>query len=63
MPMGDTVLQMGRWFGHKKPHIDLIQIYMQEGLRVLFRHIAEADRYLRIQIKDAILRGLRPMKF
>lgn len=60
MPMGDTVLQMGRWFGHKKPHIDLIQIYMQEGLRILFRHIAEADRYLRIQIKDAIFRDLRP---
>lgn len=60
MPMGDTVLQMGRWFGHKKPHIDLIQIYMQEGLRTLFRHIAEADRYLRIQIKDAIIRGLKP---
>jgi len=60
MPMGDTVLQMGRWFGHKKSHIDLIQIYMQEGLRTLFRHIAEADRYLRIQIKDAIFRDLNP---
>ena len=33
---------------------------MQEGLRVLFRHISEADRYLRIQIKDAIFRDLRP---
>ena len=52
MPMGDTVLQMGRWFGHKKSYIDLISIYMQDGLRVLFRHIAEADRYLRVQIKD-----------
>ena len=60
MPMGDTVLQMGRWFGHKKSYIDLISIYMQDGLRVLFRHIAEADRYLRVQIKDAIFRDLRP---
>jgi len=60
MPMGDTVLQMGRWFGHKKSYIDLISIYVQDGLRILFRHIAEADRYLRVQIKDAIFRDLRP---
>lgn len=60
MPMGDTVLQMGRWFGHKKDYIDLISIYMQEGIRTLFRDIADADRYLRIQIKDAIFRGLEP---
>ena len=60
MPMGDTVLQMGRWFGHKKSYIDLISIYMQDGLRVVFRDIADADRYLRVQIKDAIFRGLSP---
>jgi len=60
MPMGDTVLQMGRWFGHKKSYIDLISIYMQDGLRILFRDIADADRYLRVQIKDAIFRNLRP---
>jgi hypothetical protein len=60
MPMGDTVLQMGRWFGHKKSYIDLISIYMQDGLRILFRHIADSDRYLRAQIKDAIFRNLRP---
>ena len=60
MPMGDTVLQMGRWFGHKKSYIDLISIYMQDNLRVVFRDIADADRYLRVQIKDAIFRGLRP---
>ena len=60
LPMGDTVLQMGRWFGHKKSYIDLISIYIQDGLRILFRHIADADRYLRVQIKDAIFRDLRP---
>jgi hypothetical protein len=60
MPMGDTVLQMGRWFGHKKSYIDLISIYIQDGLRVLFRDIADADKHLRVQIKDAIFRNLRP---
>ena len=60
LPMGDTTLQMGRWFGHKKGDIDMISIYMQSGVKLLFRQIAEADRYLRIQIKDAIFRGLRP---
>ena len=60
MPMGDTVLQMGRWFGHKKSYMDLVSIYMQDGLRNVFRQIAEADRYLRIQIKDAIFKDLKP---
>ena len=60
MPMGDTVLQMGRWFGHKKSYIDLISIYIQDGIRVLFRDIADADKHLRVQIKDAIIRNLRP---
>ena len=60
MPMGDTVLQMGRWFGHKKSYIDLISIYIQDGLRVLFRDIADADKHLRVQIKDAIFRNLSP---
>jgi hypothetical protein len=62
MPMGDSVLQMGRWFGHKKSYIDLISIYMQDGLRVLFREIANADRHLRVQIKDAIYDGRKPDK-
>ena len=33
--------KMARWFGHKKPHMN--SVYMQEGLRTLFRHIAEAE--------------------
>ena len=61
MPMGDSVLQMGRWFGHKRQEMDLLQIYMPEGVKVLFRDIAIADMELRRQIKDAILKGLTPM--
>ena len=60
LPMGDSVLQMGRWFGHKKDHMDLIKVYMPEVIKVLFRDIADADKELRRQIKFAILNDLSP---
>jgi len=60
--MGDTNLQMGRWFGHKRSDIDLICIHMQDGSRETFRQIAEADRYLRLQIKIALNEGHSPLR-
>ena len=60
--MGDTNLQMGRWFGHKRSDIDLICIHMQDGSRETFRQIAEADRYLRLQIKIALKEGHSPLR-
>ena len=62
MPMGDTTLQMGRWFGHKISSIDTVSIYLQDGTRHILRQIAEADRYLRLQIKDALIQGHSPME-
>ena len=59
MPMGDTVLQMGRWLGTKILHGSRINLHAR-WLRNVFRQIAEADRYLRIQIKDAIFKDLKP---
>ncbi len=60
--MGDTVLQRARWFGHKKSYADLVQVFLQRRAQTLFRQIANADRDLRIQIKQAIRRGLGPME-
>ena len=59
---GDTVLQRGRWFGHKKNQIDLIQVFVQRQAQLVFRQISIADRELRIQMKQAIRRGLGPMQ-
>lgn len=60
--MGDTNLQMGRWFGHKRSEVDLICIHMQDESREIFRQISEADRYLRLQIKIALKEGHSPLR-
>ena len=60
--MMDTVLQRGRWFGHKMKEADLISIHLQDESKEIFRQIAEADRYLRLQIKQALYNGFTPME-
>jgi hypothetical protein len=60
IPLGDATLQMGRWLGHKKGELDLITIYLQDGVKELFQQVALADDYLRRQIKDAIRSGFNP---
>ena len=54
------MLQRGRWFGHKKDQIDLIQVFLQRQSQLVFRQISLADYELRIQMKQAIRRGLGP---
>ena len=56
----DTVLQRGRWFGHKMMEADLISLYLQDESKEIFRQIAEADRYLRLQIKQALFNEFTP---
>ena len=60
--MMDTVLQRGRWFGHKMKEAELICLHMQEQPLEVFRQIAEADLYLRRQIKQALHDGLQPLQ-
>ncbi len=60
MPLGDATMQMGRWLGHKRGELEFISIYLQRGVQELFQQITLADRYLRLQIKDAIFRGYKP---
>ena len=57
----DTVLQRGRWFGHKMK-ADLIAIHLQDNAKEIFRQIAESDRYLRLQIKQALHNELKPLQ-
>jgi hypothetical protein len=60
MPLGDATLQMGRWFGHRMKDVDLVSIHLQRQVRQLMRELADADRYLRLQVKDSIFHGHRP---
>lgn len=58
MSLGDTNLQMCRWFGHKRNHIDLQSVYMQDHTFELFQNISEADRQLRQQFKFHIYHNI-----
>ena len=57
MSLGDTNLQMCRWFGHKRNDIDLLSIYLKEHSLDLFQSINEADKELRAQFKEYIYKG------
>jgi hypothetical protein len=52
--LGDTNLQMCRWFGHKRNEIDLLTVYYQKHSQLLFKDIASADKQLRSQFKKYI---------
>ena len=62
LAMGDTNLQMCRWFGHKQEYRDLICVHIQDISNETFRQIAEADRYLRLQIKTSLYFEHTPMQ-
>ena len=58
MSLGDTNLQMCRWFGHKKPFIDIQSVYMQDHSQELFQRISESDRELRDQFRFHIFNNV-----
>lgn len=58
MSLGDTNLQMCRWFGHKKNNIDLQSVYMQSHSQELFQSISEADKELRSQFRYHIYNNI-----
>jgi hypothetical protein len=60
--LGDTNLQMCRWFGHKKKDIDLLSLYIMDPLRSLFKDIAKCDSALRLSIKSSIINDQSPDK-
>lgn len=60
--MGDTNLQMCRWFGHKKKDIDLLSLYLTDNIRGLFKDITRCDDALRVSIRNSIIEGKSPDK-
>ena len=58
--LGDTNLQMCRWFGHKKKDVDLINLYIMEDVNNLFKSITRCDDALRLSIKKSIIESKSP---
>lgn len=59
-PLGDTVSQMARWYGHKAHYMHLLRVYTQRHTLALFKDIAYEDLRLRFNIKSEIWEGNSP---
>lgn len=49
---GDTLMQMGRWFGYRQGYELLPRIWMTQSTKDNFRYLSDADLDLREQIRD-----------
>jgi len=61
--MYDTLMQMGRWFGYRVGYEDLCRIYMTEGARGWYEHIANATEELRDEFRKMDDLGKMPKDF
>lgn len=59
----DTLLQMGRWFGHRREYVDLTRLYTTATLRDWFQEVAAAEEELRDDIRIYAVTGRTPMDF
>jgi hypothetical protein len=62
-PKADTLTQMGRFFGHRKPIVDISRIYTTQELNKAFQEIALVEAALRNDIRRYEREGLRPIDF
>ncbi|WP_305787358.1 Z1 domain-containing protein [Symbioplanes lichenis] len=59
----DTLLQMGRWFGHRAGYADLPRIWMTEELTGWFRHLAVVEAEIRKDIDRYLVEDKNPLTF
>ncbi|MEV0135412.1 Z1 domain-containing protein [Dactylosporangium sp. NPDC050688] len=59
----DTLLQMGRWFGHRAGYADLPRIWMTQELAEWFRHIAVVEAEIRKDIDRYLVEDKNPLTF
>lgn len=48
---GDTLMQMGRWFGYRKAYRDLVRLYITEELHTAFEAICRDEEFFRRELK------------
>ncbi|NMO53844.1 Z1 domain-containing protein [Actinoplanes sp. TBRC 11911] len=59
----DTLLQMGRWFGHRAGYADLPRIWMTAELATWFRHLAVVEAEIRKDIDRYLVEDKNPRTF
>ena len=59
----DTLLQMGRWFGHRAGYADLPRIWMTYELESWFRHLAVVEAEIRKDIDRYLVEDKNPLTF
>ncbi|MFE7889710.1 Z1 domain-containing protein [Streptomyces sp. NPDC057412] len=59
----DSLLQMGRWFGFRDGYADLPRIWMTDGMRDWFRHIATVESEMRRDIDVYMVEDKTPRSF
>jgi hypothetical protein len=59
----DTLLQMGRWFGHRAGYGDLPRIWMTAELAGWFRHLAVVEAEIRKDIDRYLVEDKSPLTF
>ncbi|MFC4067006.1 Z1 domain-containing protein [Actinoplanes subglobosus] len=59
----DTLLQMGRWFGHRAGYGDLPRIWMTVELASWFRHLAVVEAEIRKDIDRYLVEDKNPLTF
>lgn len=59
----DTLLQMGRWFGHREEYVDLTRLWTTEELLRRFRHLALVEEEMRDRVEVYEREGLTPLQF
>lgn len=58
MSLGDTNLQMCRWFGHKRPNIQYQSLHIQKHSQNLFKSISDIDYKLRYNFSLFIMENV-----
>ena len=61
--MYDTLMQMGRWFGHRCGYEDLCRVFLSKDSIYWYSYISESANNLRDQIKDMRQQKLSPKNF
>ncbi|MCP2034147.1 hypothetical protein L1279_001130 [Planomicrobium sp. HSC-17F08] len=60
---GDTLMQMGRWFGYRKGYELLPRIWMTDDTFEKFQFLASVEQELREDLKEFSEFGLRPEEY
>jgi hypothetical protein len=63
MPMYDTLMQMGRWFGYRMGYEDLCRLYTTEDVIKWFFHISVCTEELRNTFRIMAQQGATPLEF